>query len=348
MKRNLLVGKELRNSKEFVPGMTLLNANGDVDTASLGYQYTIQTTTQIRAKTITQKFYTVPPADYISVIPGTGAWMEDIKTNITYDVAAAFESGIISTASGPARIANVDVGLSSINSKITTIAKGYQYSTPELQKALASNNWDVVAAKLEALKRHFDLGMQKIAFLGLINDLTNSPGLLTNANVTVNTGRIVANISSLSAANFAVLVAGMLADYQANCSYTAMPNTFLIPTDDYVGLATPVASGFPVVSMLTYLEDAFKRITGNANFKIAPLAYGIGAQNLGYVSAIGKSRYVLYNNNIDTLWMDVPVPFTLTPAGTANNFQWQGVGVIQLTGVTIARPAEVLYYDHAS
>lgn len=336
------------NNKNWLQGMTLTNANGDVDTSGLGYQYTIQTTTQIRAKTISQKFYTVPPADFLSVIPGTGAWLEDIKTNIVYDVAAAFESGIISTASGPSQIANVDVGTAPITSRITTVAKGYQYSTPELQKALAANNWDVVASKLEALKRHFDLGIQKIAFLGLINDLTNTPGLLTNANVTANTSRITANISTFSAASFATMVSGIIADYVSNCSYTAMPNTFLIPTDDFVGLATPVASGFPVVSMLTYLEDAFKRITGNANFKIAPLAYGIGANNAAYVSTSGKSRYVLYNNDIDTLWMDIPVNFTLTPAGTANNFNWQGVGVMQFTGVTIARPAEVLYFDHAS
>lgn len=335
----------LKNSKEFVQGMTVLNANGDVDVSTLGYQYTIQTVTQIRAKTVVQKFYRVAPADFMPVIVGTGAWMEEIKTNLVYDAAGPFESGIISVASGPSQIGQVDVGIAPINTKITTWAKGYQYSTPEIQKALASNNWDVVSSKMEGLKRNWDLGIQKTAFLGILGDLTNTPGLYTQPNVTSNLTTITGKISGLNAADFQTLVSKILAAYATNCSYTAMPNTFVIPMDDYLGLGVAASSQFPVTSQLDYLLNMFRQITQNPNFQIKPLAYGNPAQNAAYVSANGKNRYILYNNDPDTLWLDVPVDFTLTPAGTANNFNWQGVAAGQFTGVTVARPAEVLYFD---
>lgn len=343
--KKLTKGAILKNSAGWQQGMTLLNAAGDVDVSTLGYQYTIQTVTQIRAKTIVQKFYRVAPADYMSVVIGTGAWMEEIKTNLTYDVAGPFESGIISVANAPAQLGQVDVGVAPINTKIITWAKGYQYSTPEIQKALASNNWDVVSSKMEALKRNWDLGLQKIAFLGLLGDLTNTPGLLTNASVTSNLSVITAKISGLSSANFQTFVSQILAAYVQNCSYTVLPNTFLMPMDDYLGLGVAASGQFPVNSMLDYLLNMFRQITQNPNFQIKPLAYGNPAQNAGYVATNGKNRYVLYNNDPDTLWLDVPVDFALTPAGTRNNFNWEGVGAGQFTGVTIARPAEVLYFD---
>jgi hypothetical protein len=346
--KQLKKGDKLWNSgaHKFMPGMSIVNANGDIDASTLGYQYTIQTTTQIRASVIEQKFYKVAPADFMPVIIGTGAWMEDIKTNLVYDVAAPFETGIISTASGPTKIGNVDVGTAPVNAKITTWAKGYTYATPEVQKALAADNWDVISSKLAALKRNWDLGIQKIAFLGLLGDTTNTPGLLTNANVTVNSTVIQGNISAMSSTDFQTLVSAILGAYIANAAYTAMPNTFAIPMDDYVGLGASASSDFPITSKLEYLTNMFKMITGNASFQIKPLAYGVGANNAGYVSQNGKSRYVLYNNETETLAMDIPVDFTLTPAGTSNNFNWQGVGAGQFTGCIIYRPAEVIYFDH--
>lgn len=347
MKKSDILRKELRNSAGWQPGMQLHNSNGDVDTASLGYQYTIQTTTAIRAEVIKQKFYEVPPADFMPVIVGTGAWMESIKTNLQYDVAGGFEAGIISTAQGPSQLAHVDVATAPVNAKIITWAKGYIYTVPEVAKALAANNWDVVSAKLEALTRHWQLGIQKIAFLGMLQDLSDVPGLLSNPSVNVNTSVITKAINSMTATEFATLVATILSAYFANSNSTVLPDTFVIPMSDYLGLATPVSSSFPNVSMLTYLEDAFKRITNNPGFKIRGLAYSNKALNAGYWAVAGTNRYVLYNNRRDVLKMDIPVDFTLHPANTANNFQWNGVGAAQYTGCIAYRPAEILYFDWA-
>lgn len=349
MKKQDLLGKELRNSAPvpYNPALAgqLVNSNGDVDTASLGYQYTIQTTTQIRAGVIKQKFYEVPMADYVPIIPGTGAWMEDIKTNLVYDVAGGFEAGVVGTAAGPSQIAEVDTGTSPVTARVITWAKGYRYTTPELQKALAANNWDVVAGKLESLKKHWDLGIQKVAFLGLKSDLNNVPGLLTSPQVNSNLSVITALISTLSAADFQTLVATILDAYFENSNSTVLPDTFVLPMKDYLGLAAASSADFPINSKINYLLTAFKEITQNPNFKIMGLAYSDAKNNAGFVSPAGKNRYVLYRNDPDSLKMDLPVDFQLTPAGTANNFQWQGVGVAQFTGAIFYRPAEALYFD---
>jgi hypothetical protein len=345
-----MIGREVRNDNGKLPwvaGMEIVNSNGDLDPASLGYQYTIQTTSFIRSKVIAQKFYKTPPADFFSVIPGTGAWMENIKTNATYDVAGPFEQGIIGNASGPAQIPTVDVGTSPLSAKVHTWAKGYVYTVPEVKKALASSNWDPVSSKMEALKRQWDLGIQKIGFLGLLGDLTLTPGLLTNAAVSIDTTTITENISAMSADDFATFVATILGVFSENSNFTAMPTMFVIPQDDFLGLITPVSATFPMVNKLTYLLDAFKAATGNSNFQIKPLAYCQKDFNAGYVvDASGRNRYALYNNEVETVAMDLPVDFQLTPAGTKNNYQFEGVGAGQFTGCIVYRPREFMYFDH--
>lgn len=344
-----LKGKEVRNSG-WIPGMSLQNANGDVDPSGLGYDYAIRTTTFIRAKVIQQKFYKVAPADFMTVEVGNGAWQEKITQNLQYDVAAGFETGIINVGKGDTELDIVDAGLTNKDSVILTWAKGYRWAIPELQKALASNNWDAVQAKVEALKRNWDLGIQDIAFLGS-RSFSTVPGLLTDTAVTSDTTNIPKNIAAMSADEFQSLVAALLGAYFTNSNGTQMPNMFLMPMDDYLGMAAASSAGFPINSKLAYLLQAFKEITGNAGFQIKGLAYCQSTYNAGRSTALGTSglqRYVLYNNDADTLRLDIPVDFALSAPGTSDNFYWHGVGYGQFTGCTIFRPAEVLFFDHAA
>jgi len=330
------------------PGLDreLKNTNGAIDQSSLGFQYTIQTTTLIAAEVVQQKFYEEPIADFAPVLVGRGPWMEDIKTNLTFDAAGPFEQGIqnLSTRS---EIANVEVGMSPITAKIATWAKGYMYSVPEVQKALASNNWDIVASKYKALVKNWQLGIQAVGFLGRKADLANFPGLLTNQAVNVNASFITGPISTLSADDFAAFVAGIIQLYLTNCNEVRYPNRFVMPRADYVGLASPVSAQFPMISKLEYLEKAFKGVCG-ADFKILASAYGNKARNAGYDSVGGTNRYVLYNSDRETIHMDIPVDLFLNAPATGNNFNWQGVGAGQFTGMIVYRVPEVLYFDDAA
>ena len=347
-----MLGREVRNdngklewSADYARHIT--NSNGDLDAGSLGFEYTKQTTDFIRSRVVEQKFYKVAPAEFMSVVPGNGVWMAGIKTNAVYDIAGPFEQGIIGTASNQGQIPTVDVGTSPLTRKIHSWAKAYIYSLPEVKQALASLNWDPVEQKMSALKRQWDLGIQKISFLGLLGDLTNTPGLLNNATVTVDTTTITQNISAMSADDFATFVATLLGVFSENSNFTAMPSVLAMPLDDFLGLTTPVSASFPNVNKLTYLLDALRAATGNAQFQIKPLAYAMKDINAGYVvDASGRNRYALYNNELETVSIDLPVDFNLTPAGTKNNFQFEGIGCGQFTGCIFDRPRECVYYDH--
>ena len=321
--------------------MKLRNSNGDVDPTSLGYQYAIRTTTALRANSLKQKFFEVAPADYFTVAVGEGAWMQEIRTNVEYITSGSFESGYMNTGQNQAQLPNVGIALSNKNAKIKTWGMGYEYSIPELELALASTNWDVVSGKTNALKKVWDLGIQKIGFLGAVSD-SDIPGLLTNSDVTIDTTTILSNLSALSASDFQAFVANVLAVYRLNANYTAWPNRFVIPEDDWVGLGTATSPDFPIGDRITYLENFFKRLTGRADFRVMPLVYGNKAQN---TASINHFRYALYNDDPETLRMDMPVPFQfINPTPRAISFEGAAVG--QHTGCIVYRPREVVYFDH--
>jgi hypothetical protein len=326
------------------PGMHVDNSAGTINPTSLGYQYTIQTTTQIAAKVVEQIFYEVPFEDFVPVEVGFGAWMENIKINTTFQLGGNFFNGLMSLNQGSSKLPIVNVGLSPVTAAIDSWSTGYTYTIPEVNKALASNNWDVVEDKMRALKKMWDLGLQQVAFLGNPQDQTNFPGLLTQSGATIDTTTIPQLINLMSSTQFAAFVAKIIAVYFANTNYTRMPNRFVIPYADWNGLMTPVSAQFPTVDQLTYLENAFKRVTGRPDFKILPLAYCDSANN---AAEIGHYRYALYNKDPDTVRMFIPVDFLLNPAGTGNNWQWEGVAAGTFTSPVLIRPAELMYFDHS-
>lgn len=341
---------EMKNSGGILawkPGMSLFNANGAVDSSSLGYRYTIQTTTLINPRISEQKFYTIPFADYIPVRVGQGAYMEEIKTNVQYDSSGDFESGLQMTGQD-ARISNVSTGLAPISYNIKTWVGGYQYSVLELEKALAADNWNVQEGKHKALVRRWQLGIQKIAFLGSYTDPTGVPGLLSNAQVNISNSIISQNISAMNYTDFATFVSLIMADYFTNSNSTVYPTHFAMPQSDWNGLAVPVNPQFPVAGSMKidYLQQAFVKITGNPNFVIYPVAYADKANNIGVWATLGTYRYCLYRKDEESACMDIPLPLTQLAPNTADNFNWNGVSFGQFTGVMIIRVPEFRYYDH--
>lgn len=324
------------------------NANGNVSEASLAYQYTVQTTTAIRQDVIRQKFYEVNPGEFMSISVGLGAWMEDIKTNLEYQIAGGFEGGYVSTAQSPSNLMNVDVANSSVDAKLWTWIKGYRYSIIEVNKALAFNNWNVIEAKIATLLKHAQLGIQKVAFLGNPTDLAGTPGLYSNQTVTVNTSVITAAIKSLSSSGFQTLIASLLAAYFANSNNTQLPDTFVMPMSDFLGMSVFVNPAFPLAGsmMIDVLRASFREITGNANFQVKGCLYGQAAANAGYWNSNGTNRYVLYKNDAETIRMDMPVAYTMFPAVPVGAINFEGALAMQHSGAIAYRPAQMLYFDY--
>lgn len=308
---------------------------------ALGYEISITSLTAISKRVTEQKFFELRPSDYMPVRVGEGAWSTNIVTYRSFDVAGDFETGIVNTGSGDSRLASADTAIDQITVPVKNWAKQINYTIMDLEFASRSGNWDVVTSKEIARKRNWDLGVQKVAFLGSLN-MPQVYGLLSQPDVNSNTTLITGYINAMSDAQYQTFVAGVYEAYRSNANRTAKPDKFIIPEGDYNGLITPVNTNFAITSKLEYLEKAFRTITGNANFKVLPCAYADAANNSGYV---GHNRYVLTNGDADSIRMDIPVDYTNTVQNSINGFQFQNVGYGQFTGCKAYRPLETLYFD---
>lgn len=322
-------------------GHSIRNAAGDINTTSLGYQIAIDTLTFIVKEVTQQKFYMVAPASYVPVKVGNGAFSQNLLTNLAVNTSGAFEAGNINQGSANDRLATADAAVVGQSVKVVNWAKAIGYTIFEIEQALQANNWDYIESLHVARKTNWDLGIQEIAFLGSLSD-SAVPGLLTSAVVNSNTTVITKLISSMSASEFSAFVAAVVQAYQTNNNFTAYPDTFVIPQDDWNGLAAPVSDTFPIVSKLEYLKKMFEAVVPGG-VTIMPLVYAQPAQNSS--RGVNLHRYVMYRKDPQSIRMDIPVNLTVTAPNTVNNFQFQDAGYGQYTGVGIYRPLETLYFD---
>lgn len=311
----------------------------------LGYEIPITTLTTVMKKITEQSFYEIPPADYLPIRVGEGAWSSNLVTYRSFAMGDEFETGVINQGANNSRLASADAGVDSLSIKVFNWAKSIGWNIIDLEQAIKAGNWDIVSAKEEARKRNWDLGIQRIAFLGSRGDNSSTgacQGLLNMSGVSVNT-LITAPISGLSVGDLKTFCQKVIEAYRSNCNRTAWPSHFILPESDFNGLASQASADFPIKSVLAVLEETFKLITRKADFKILPLAYGDAAYN---VSEVNKQCYVLLNYDEKSVRMDIPVDYTNTLANSIDNFSFQNVAYGQFTGVLPYRPAEVLYFQY--
>ncbi len=339
-----LSARQIRDAIKLPASLEFMNANGGIDPASQGYQFVIQTTSQIAAGVIEQDFYEIPFGKYIPIEEGTGAFMESIVKNVAYQSAGPFEQGLVAL-SAHAKIKQVDAGVAPVTTKIYSWNAGYEWNLWEVRKALQADNWDVIASRYEALKENYDLGVQAVAFLGLLLDPTGCPGLLSNPAATINLAVIPKAISTMTPDELATLVATIMAAYFANSNSTKLPTHFAIPMSDWLGMDRPWSTQFPNVSIREYLMKAFRQVTSNPNFEMYGVAYADQANNAGVWDPAGTNRYALYRNEGKSMKMYNPLDLLFNAPGTANNFLFEGVAMAQFTGLQVYKVPELLYFD---
>lgn len=327
--------RQYENMKPGLPGYEKHNA--------LAYDIDITSLTQLIKSVTEQKFYEVNFANYVPVVVGEGAWSSQLVKYRSFDVADDFETGVLNTGTSHAKLASVSTAVDAVYTPVVNWAKEITYSIIDLMQASRSGNWDLVSSMEKARYRNWSLGLQQVAFWGSAV-VPGVKGLLTLANVNSNTSLIQKKISSMNAAEFQALLAGLLEAYRANASRTAMPTAFYIPEDDYNGLASSVDETYPLKSRLERLLEGMRLMTQNPNFKILPCAYAIKSVNAA-ITGLNKNRYVLTNYDEDSIRMDLPVDYTNTMQNTLNGFSFQNVGYGQYSGVVAYRPAETLYFD---
>ena len=317
---------------------------GDVNSKTfqnaLGAEQNITTLTQLLPQIIEQKFYELPIADYVDVQVGAGNPFASELFNWTTGIAGGdFESGLINMASHDSQRMADDITVEPIKRPVTSWAKNVQYNI--LQEGTfnaGTGNMDLIQAKYAARKKDYDLGIQKLAFLGLKTN-TAFKGLLNQSGVTANTTLITKKLSAMTAAEFNAVVAGLMSAFMANSNYTVVPNRFVIPASDFYGLTSQMSETYPLRTKLEVLTTALKQASGKDDFKVLPLAYGDTANN-----DLGANVYVLYEKAPDSLIMNVPLDFTVTLPNTADGFNYVSTAYSRFTGVTALRPQSMLYF----
>lgn len=315
---------------------------------SLGSEQTTTTLTQILPKIIEQKFYTIKLSDYFSIAVGQGnPFSEELFNWKTGIVGDDFESGLINTVNANSNRYSDDIQVEPYRTSTFTWMKDVNWNIiQEKVFSQGTQNLSYVQAKYRARKKQYDLGIQRVGIVGLKSNQAAAPGLLTQSNVSIDTNLITKPISSMSTTELDALVSKMIGEFADQADYTAVPNTLVMPSKDFYGMTSATTSQFPMKSKMKYLKDAFSEAVGQ-EFKILPLAWADKKRN-ETIAGLNKNRYVLYNNDPDTLEMQIPLDFTLTTPGTADNMNYTSVAYSRFTGVRVFRPNEMQYFDYGA
>lgn len=304
---------------------------------ALGVEVSITTLTTALKSVSEQKFYEIAPADYMPVNVGEGAFGTELLKWVDFSPAGDFEAGNIHLGQDGSKMATADAGIDAVKSPIVNWGKKISWDLFSVNTAAKAGNFDIVLAKEKSRKKNWDLGIQKVAFLGSAT-MPGVKGLLNQDGVTRNADLIQQPLSGMTAAQLATFASNVATAYRRNAEYTAKPTHFVIPESDFLGLGSPASAEFPMITKLEVLEKALKKVFGEA-FKILPLAYGDRA-----VSGLAQNVYAMYNADADSLEMNIPVQYTATIANTIDGFTWTNTAYGQYSGVKAYRPKEMLYF----
>lgn len=315
---------------------------------SLGYEVQITTLTSIVKKVSEQKFYQIAPAEHMPIKVGEGTWSSNLTVFRSFQSSDLFESGIINTGAANDRLSVADAGVDSLNIKINNWGKEISWSIFDLEIAAKAGNWGLVEAKERSRKENWDLGIQRVAFLGARGQNGSGGsclGLYNQPSVSVDTTTITAALNSLTPSQLSTFQQNVIQKYQANCNYTAMPSHFAVPQSDFNGMVAQYSPTYPMKTILQVLEEGFKIITGNPNFKIVPNVY-LQVANAGsgiLPSAFSTQMYCLYKYDETSGFMSIPLDYTNTVAASLNNFNFQNAAYGQFSGFLAVRPLEFYY-----
>lgn len=320
------------------------NAVAFANPNSIGLEQNLTTLTQLLAGVQRQKFYTLNGqslTDFIPIEMGTGAYAKQMTQFAVAQVGDSFETGIVQAGNGINKDANVDIAIDTISIRNNFWRMKYQATNEIVRMAQVNQETFSYIEELERARlKTFQLGLQKIAFLGTTDGLNE--GLLNLSGVTVNSTIMPANFANMSTAQLTNFATTAMSTYFALTNSTVFPNTMVIPTSDLAGLATYISSTYPVgETRKEFLERAFKAAGAPADFKILHTVYN---QTAG---SNGGARYVLYNRDADTLTMYLPKPYTPYPLYPVGSLDMISDAEAQFTGVWAKRPQEILYMDLA-
>jgi hypothetical protein len=319
-----------------------------------GYQVPIDTLTQICREVSMQTFYKVPISDYVPVQLGQGAFSQSLLTFKTGSTASQFKQAIfLSGTNSTPPLANTQIQADVL--PIINYGIGLTYNIFDLEQTSRMSVIDLISAKEEARKLDVDQGIQQGAFVGY-NELGASFRGLVNQDMTqpfhvpVDAGTTLpVAIGSMNETQINTLVGSWVYTYWKNTNFTRYPDKLIMPSSDFFKLSEYITPAFPLEnsSRMTILENAFKKQTANANFKILHSIYNQADQASVYNSGLLKDRYILTVDDVRSIKMLIPVPYTTTLFNTVNGYTWENYAFGQISTVQLLKPRETQYYDLA-
>lgn len=307
------------------------------DVSGIGAQIDITTLTVLLKTVSTQKFYTVDVEKYLP-IDTDGGWADQVLQIREY-LPSAPMTGFVDQAAHGAKLATAEAAVDGLYIPGITWAKKIEFSIAEINQAALLGNYSLIAGKERSRKKSYDLDMQQLAFLGY----SKIKGLLNQSDVvTVNADFLTKKISDMSYTEMNAFVAKLVELYRENCQRTAYPNTFVIPEEDYNGLASQVSPEFPIKMKIDLLQEALDKICVR-KVEILPCVYSDQRYN-----ALGVNRYALYNKEFDTLRLQKAIDYTPTMMNNIDGWNFVNTAFGRTFGVLINRPKEVLYFDRTN
>lgn len=316
-----------------------LNNAAAVDT--LGFEQLITTQTEIVAGVIQTKYYELlgqSLSDFVPFDVGRGAYSTNIFQYTAGYVGSPFESGLVQPSTGLGINAKSSIQIDGISIKNNFWRMDYEVSHEIIEMGKVNvQAFSIIEENEKARKKVYDLGMQKVTFLGIPDN--GVEGLLNMAAVNIDTSLFPVKLAAMSSAQLQTLASGLLAAYLANNGATQMPNRLCIPTSDYVALGVPSDPNFPLKTKRDILEEALRQ-GGAVDIKIVHTTYNEKAASDGQ-----HARYVLYRHDADSLRMYIPKPYTPHALYPMNGVDFISVAESQFSGVVAIRPKEMLYMD---
>lgn len=319
------------------------NAAAFASPLAFGLEKTITTLTQIVAGVQRQKFYTVaePLTTYVPIEMGTGAYSRQLFQYAVAQVGDSFESGIVQPGNGINKDANLDIAIDGVTIKNNFWRMKYEVTKEILEMGRVNDvTFSYIEEQERARLKTSQLGIQKIEFLGTDDGLNY--GLLNQPEVTINTSLLPVSLSTMTVEQLTNFAKTAIATFFANSNSTVFPNTWLMPTADYMALGVPINPEFPIGTIREFLEKAFTQAGAPADFKILHTVYNNTA------GTGSRGRHVLYNRDADVLTMYIPKPYTPYPLYPSGALDMLSVAEMQFTGVWVKRPKELLYMDTAA
>lgn len=316
------------------------NAAAFATPASYGMEQFITTLTQIVAGVQRQKFYTVQGSltDYVPIEMGTGAYGKQLFQFAVAQVGDNFETGIVQPGNGINKDANLDIVVDGISIRNNFWRMRYEATKELLEMArVNAQNFSYVEEQEIARKTTVDRGTQKVMFIGTDDGLNY--GLLNQPEVTINTSLLPTNIAGMTITQLTNFAKAAISTYFAHTNSTVFPNTWLMPTKDFMSLGVPINPEFPIGTIREFLEKAFTAAGAPSDFRIMHTVYNNTA------GTGGRGRHVLYNRDPQTLTMYIPKPYTPYPFYPTGSLDMISDAEMQFTGVWVKRPSELLYLD---